>query len=199
MTISGTTKIPAKLKRALERELDSHMKTHLQSDHLKHIQAAKKRLAQPPRGSAKKERTPRPRSIQDLQSDLAPVARAGLRELRAGGWVLLVQTSPGLLAMVEFQPEKKEFRLVRVTTGAAAEEMSAARKKLLERHPRQQARELRFLTFPPCTSWRSGCIFPNARKTTSSALFRSILPGCGKGGRIPDPPLKSFCVAMPAI
>lgn len=148
MRVSGTVKIPPKMKRALDRELDSHLEAHLQSDHLKYIQAAKKRRA---KLDARKVQTDGHRILglfRIYTSDMATLARQGLGRLQAGGWVVLAQTGHELMAKIEVQPHNKDFRVVRVATGALAEEMNFSLQKLLARQSRQKAQELRFLAVP---------------------------------------------------
>jgi hypothetical protein len=148
MRVSGTVKIPSKIKRALERDLDSHLDAHLQSDHLKYIQAAKKRRAKLDAHKVKADGHRILGLFRIYTSDMTTVARQGLGKLRAGGWVVLAQTERELMAKIEIQPHNKDFRVVRVATGALAEEMNFSLQKLLARQSRQKTQELRFLTLP---------------------------------------------------
>lgn len=97
--MTNRVKIPAKMKLAVDRELGPHLEAHLQSDHLKHIRTAKRRAGR--QKSAKKDGHRIIGTFRIYSSDLASVARTGLGEPQAGGWVLLAQTAPGLLVKID--------------------------------------------------------------------------------------------------
>lgn len=148
MSVSNQVKIPAKMKRALARELNSHLEAHLQSDHLPYIQAAKKRQSKLEATRVKNDGQRVLGLFRIYSSDMAAIARQGLGKLQAGGWVVLAQTKPGLVAKIEIQPHNKDFRVVRVATGALAEQMDFSLQKLLARRQRTKQPELRFLSIP---------------------------------------------------
>jgi hypothetical protein len=148
MSAKNKVRLPTGIRRALAHELDSHLDAHLRSDHLPHIQAAKKRRA---KLESKKVKNPEQRIVglfRIYTCDMATVARQGLSDLHAGGWVVLAQTRPDLLAKIEVQPHNREFRVVRVATGALAEDMNFALQKLIARSSRQKAQEFRLLSIP---------------------------------------------------
>ena len=141
-------KIPRKMKQALERELHSHVETHLQADHFKHIKVAHAAASRLEQGRAKPRAHRVFVSLKIYSTDLAPVARAGLRELQPGGWVLLAETGPDLLTKIEVQQRNKEYRVARVTTGAVADDLDRAVHQAQKRASRRRPQELRFLSIP---------------------------------------------------
>src|SRR5262249_835782 len=148
MKTTNKTKIPRKLQQALERELHSHIETHLQADHFEHIQAAHAAASRMEQGRAKSRAQRIIASLKIYSADLASVARAGLSELQPGGWVLLAETSPGLLAKVEMQQRNKEYSVARVSTGAVANDLDLAVRKAQKPALRRKNQELRFLSVP---------------------------------------------------
>jgi hypothetical protein len=148
MKKNDDARVPRKMKQALERELHSHVETHLQADHLEHIKVAHATA------SRLQQRRAQPRahrvfaSLKIYSADLTPLARAGLSELQPGGWVLLAETGPGLLAKVEIQEREKDFSVSRVTTGAVAADLDRAVRQARKRASRRRTQELRFLSVP---------------------------------------------------
>lgn len=149
MKTTNKTKIPRKMKQALERELHSHVETHLQADHFKHIKVAHAAASRLEQERAKPRAHRVLASLKIYSADLAPVAHDGLSKLQLGGWVLLAETGPGLLAKVEVQQQNKEYRIARVTTGAVANDLDRAVRQAQKRASRRRTQELRFLSVPP--------------------------------------------------
>lgn len=148
MKTTSKTKVPRKMQQALERELHSHVKTHLQADHFEHIQAAQAAASRLEQGRAKPRGHRVIASLQIYNADLAPVAHDGLSKVQPGGWVLLADASPGLLAKIEMQQRNKEYSVARVSTGAVANDLDLAVRKAQKPASRRKTQELRFLSIP---------------------------------------------------
>ncbi|HEX7287980.1 MAG TPA: hypothetical protein VF532_17465 [Candidatus Angelobacter sp.] len=147
MKATPQANVSRKMKQALERELHSHLETHLQADHFAHIRAAKAAVPAKPTWQAKRPAYRILGAMRIYSTTLAPAARAGLSEMQPGGWVLLVQSAGGLLAKVEMQQRDKHHFVARMSTGTVAEDLAAAIKKE-GTASKQKSQELRFLSIP---------------------------------------------------
>jgi hypothetical protein len=148
MKKSRKTSMPGKMKLALERELDSHVSTSLQSEQLRKTQNAARGIPRSSRKAAKKAGPSVLGVFRIFSSGLGPIARSGISELREGGWVLLAVVNPGQLAKIEVQAKGDEYLISRVVTGAVVAELNAALEKLKDRRQEREKEELRFLSIP---------------------------------------------------
>lgn len=148
MNKNQNVNVPRKMKQALERELPSHIETHLQADHFEHIQAVQGAAPRLKQGRAKSRSHRVIASLKIFSADLASLAHSALTELQPGGWVLLAEASPGLLAKIEMQQRNKEYSIARVSTGAVADDLGLAVQKAQKRGSQRKTQEIRFLSVP---------------------------------------------------
>jgi hypothetical protein len=148
MKKSRKPSMPGKMKLVLERELESHVSTSLQSEQLRKIPSADHRVSGISRKQAKKVGPNILGVFRIFSSGLGPIARSGISEVREGGWVLLALVHPGLLAKIEVQLKGDEYLISRVVTGAVVVELNAALEKLKDRTQKREKEELRFLSIP---------------------------------------------------
>jgi hypothetical protein len=138
-----TPRVPPRLLRLLRAELDPHLRAHLAAEHLPHVQSVHAR------GTKAKEPSPQRKTellvaLPIYSASCGALARSGFSGLRLSGWLLLVDSAPGVAALVELQEQGKHAAVTRVSTGELAEQM----KKAVNRASRYDGMQLRALRVP---------------------------------------------------
>ena len=120
--------IPRRLRQTLGEALDGHLNAHLAADHFTHPRKLPSRQR---RAKSSSRVTPKYEIVAGLpiySASCGSLARQGLRELQAGGWLLLVKSVQGVSCQVEAQAKAKNkgYVVSRVSTGALANHLENA-------------------------------------------------------------------------
>lgn len=121
MAKAQTRGLSAKAYQSLRGHVDSHLSAHLRAPHFEHISQIQKKMA----GADQGDRAHRVlQQLNIFTASLSAAARAGMDELKPGGWVLLVESSTGLRAQVEVQKANGSYTVVRTVTGPLADALA---------------------------------------------------------------------------
>jgi hypothetical protein len=119
------------------------MNAHLAAQHLPHVQRVHARAVKA--NKPVQQRKTKLLAVMPVHSaSSGALVRNGFGGLRLAGWLLLVESVPGLAALVEVQEQGKQAAVTRVSTGELAEQM----KKAVNRANRQSGLQLRALRVP---------------------------------------------------
>jgi hypothetical protein len=116
--------IPRKLRQSIVEHLDSHLGAHL-----KQSQSAVTRGPRP-QSRVTTDKSARKHQIVAgfpiYSTSCGQLARKGINDRQASGWLLLIDSPQGMTSQVEAKASGKGFVVVRVSTGAIVDQLKKA-------------------------------------------------------------------------
>jgi hypothetical protein len=112
-----STRLPAKLRVLLKRDLKSHLNAQMGARHFTHIRKAHSTSAKA-RSKEKANQVPKVEvNLPLYYSDCGLLARKGLHDVKILGQILLLCPRPGLIVQVELHQKNRRPVVMRVSTG----------------------------------------------------------------------------------
>lgn len=137
--------IPRQLRQCIAAHLDGHLRAHWDTAQSQPFNTASSR-SQTGAKSVRKHQIVA--GLPIYSASLGQLARKGISKARPGGWLLLINSTEGVALQVEAHANGKEFVVIRVSTGALANDLKGALVKAGtiitgRQSPRLQLRALR--------------------------------------------------------
>ena len=118
------TIIPRKLRQSIGEHLDSHLSAHLKQGPSAAIRGPRNQLRATTDKSAGKHQIVAAFPIYSTSS--GQLARKGINDPQASGWLLLIDSPQGLTSQLEAKASGEGFVVIRVSTGAIVDQLKKA-------------------------------------------------------------------------